>query len=88
MTIFAFQPSQTSPYQFQPTFDGQEYTCIVTWNVFGQRYYVSCYNLAGDRIFTVPMVGSPLDYDISLTAGYFTSKLIWRIAAGQFEVTP
>lgn len=88
MSIFDFRPTATAPFEFQPTLDGQVYTCIATWNVFGQRYYLTCYTLAGDVVFNLPMIGSPLDYDISLTAGYFTSKLVWRSANNQFEVTP
>lgn len=89
MAIFTFAPSVTAPFQFQPTLDGQPYTCIVLWNVFGQRYYVSCYTLAGALVFSLPMVGSPLDYDINLAKGYFTdSSLVWRIQSNAFEVSP
>lgn len=88
MTTYDFQPSVNAPFQFQPTLDGQTYTVIVTWNLFGQRYFVSCYSLAGALVFSVPMVGSPLDFDISLSAGYFTSTLIWRVQNNQFEVSP
>jgi hypothetical protein len=87
-TIFPFAPTQQGPFQFQPTLDGTTYTGVVTWNLFGQRYYLSLYALDGTRIFTLPLIGSPLDYDISLTAGYFTSTLVFRQASQQFEVNP
>lgn len=58
-TRFDFVPSNSAPFQFQPELDGATYTCVVTWNLFGRRYYLSCYDLAGVRIFTTAMVGSP-----------------------------
>ena len=87
-TLYQFQPSPTSAFQFQPTFDGDTYTCTVTWNLFGQRWYVNCYDLSGNWIFTLPRIGSPDGYDISLTAGYFTSTLVYRVSSGNFEVSP
>ncbi len=85
-TYYDFNPSNTAPTQFQPTLDGQVYTVLVSWNLFGQRWYATCYDLAGNLQFNLPLIGSPLDYDISLTAGYFTTKLVWRVANNQFEV--
>ncbi len=87
-TITPFTPSSTAPFQFQPTLDGSLYTAIVTWCLFGRRYYLNLFTLQGTRVFTMPLIGSPLDYDISLTAGYFTSKLIFRAPSQQFEVSP
>lgn len=87
-TITPFTPTASAPFQFQPTLDGALYTAIVTWNVFGRRYYLNLYTLQGIRVFTVPLVGSPLDYDISLTAGYFASTLVFREPSQQFEVSP
>lgn len=75
-------------FTFQATLDSQPYNVIVTWSIYGQRYYVNLYDTAGVRIFTMPLIGSPNDYDISMTAGYFTSKLIYRESSQQFEVTP
>ncbi len=85
-TFFAFAPSRRAVPQFSPTLDGSQYLCTVTWNLFGQRYYLGCYDLSGALQFFVAMVGSPLDYDISLSAGYFTNRLVWRSPNGQFEV--
>lgn len=65
---FAFQPSAIANFQFQPTLDGQQYNVVVTWGLFGQRYYANCYALDGTPIFTVPLVGSPVGLDLeSLT---------------------
>jgi len=88
MIVYDFQPSSKAPFQFQPTLDGSVYTVIVTWNLAGQRYYVNVYSLDGTLIVAIPMIGSPLGYDISLVAGYFTSTLVFREASQQFEVSP
>lgn len=88
-TYFDFQESQAGPFQFQPTLDGTVYTAIVTWNTFGQRYYLNLYTPDSILVLCIPVIGSPLDYDISLIAGYFTtSTLIYRQANSQFEVNP
>ena len=84
--IYPFTPSTTANFQFQPTLDGNVYTVTVTWNVFGERYYVNIYTLGGVLVVSLPMVGSPLGYDISLTAGYFTTTLVYRAPNNQFEV--
>lgn len=59
-TYVDFQPSSTAspPFQFQATLDGAQYSIAVTGNIFGQRYYVTVYDLSGSRICSVPMVGS------------------------------
>lgn len=89
MTTFVdFVPSNTQPFQFQAILDGSPYTVIIKWNLFGQRYYAEVDDLNGNLILFLPMIGSPLGYDISLVDGYFTSTLVWRVQAGQFEVSP
>ena len=85
-TFILFKPSSLNPFQFQATLDGSIYTVVVTWNLFGQRYYISIYNLNGVLIVSLPMVSSPPSYNISLTKGYFTTQLVWRGVNGQFEV--
>lgn len=84
--IVKFTPSPYSNFQFQANLDGTNYTVIVTWNMYGQRYYINIYTLNNQRIVTLPLIGSPLGYDISMTAGYFTTKLIYRPAMQQFEI--
>lgn len=58
-TIYPFEPSPQAPFQFQPTLDGQQYSVVVPWNVTGQRYYLNVFDLAGNRIVTIPLIGSP-----------------------------
>lgn len=87
-TIIPFAPSRLAAFQFSPTLDGETYTAIVTWNLFGQRYYINIYALDGTLIVCFPLIGSPLGYDISLVAGYFASTLVYRKPTGVFEVSP
>lgn len=58
MTSYLFQPNGQAPFQFQPILDGQSYNATVTWNIFGQRWYLNLFNGAGTRIFTRALIGS------------------------------
>lgn len=90
--IVAFAPSPNTAFTFQPTLDGQLYTAIITNNVFRRPgdaeggWYLNIYTLQGARVLTVAMVGSPNDYDINLTQGYFTTVLVYRADLQQFEI--
>lgn len=85
--VINFLPTQASPpFSFQATLDGVQYTAIVRWGLYGQRWYLFLYALDGTRIFTVPMAASPDGYDISLTAGYFTTNLVYRESQQQFQI--
>jgi hypothetical protein len=60
MTTYTdFQPSTQQVSTFQPTLDGEVYVCTLTWNLFGQRYYINCSDLSGNLIFSLPLIGSP-----------------------------
>lgn len=87
-TLTRFTPSPSSNFQFQPVLDGASYNAVVTWNYYGQRYYINIYTQQGVRVLSLPMVGSPDGYDISLTAGYFASTLVFRSSSQNIEVTP
>lgn len=84
--IFAFSPSATTTFNFQPTLDGTLYNVTVTWNVFGQRYYVNVFSQQGARICTVPMTASPNDWDINIVGGYFTSIMVFRTELQRIEI--
>ena len=79
ITYFPFTPSSKSAPQFQPTFDGAQYTVIVTWNLFGQRYYVNCYALDGTLKFSVPLIESG--------AGAAIESLSWTLTQGLVPAT-
>lgn len=89
MTVIPFAPSRLAPFQFSPTLDGEVYSAVVTWNLFGRRYYLNLYALDGTLVTCRAMVGSPLDHDIDLVGGYFTtSRLVFRQPTQVFEVSP
>ncbi len=89
MTITPFAPPLNQPFQFQPTLDGETYTGIIPWNVYGQRWYLDIVTLAGRLICSVAIVGSPDGYDINLVKGYFTSSaVVYRASTNSFEVMP
>lgn len=85
-TTYQFAPSATAPFQFQPTFDSNVYTVIVTWSLFGVRYYINVYQLDGTLIVSRPLIGSPDDYNINLLGGYFTTQMVYRSSSNNFEV--
>lgn len=87
-TYVPFTPTPNTNFQFSPTLDGQAYTCIVNWNLYGQRYYINLYDLNQNWIVTLPLISSPNGYDISLTAGYFASKMVFRESSQTFEIAP
>jgi hypothetical protein len=87
-TRFTFTPSPLQPFQFQPTLDGSVYIATVTWNLAGQRWFITISTLTGNRVLTRAMVGSPAGFDINLVWGYFSSSLVWRKPSNQFEVSP
>lgn len=90
LTDFVPIAALSSPiFRFQPTFDGTIYTVTVTWNIFGQRFYIEVTSLTGELILATPLIGSPLGYDINLLAGLtLNSTLVYRAPSRQFEVAP
>ena len=90
MTTFTqFTPSVSKNFTFQPTLDGQVYSVVVTWSLFGQRWLVNCYDLSGNLKFARPLRASPNNANINIAGGYFiTSTLIYREQTRNFEVSP
>lgn len=94
MTTYAFTPSSNTAFQFQPTLDGTVFTVTVTWNVWG-RYYVNILTLQGIPVYTMPLIGSPSDYPISLlpplnplTGKAWGSQMYYLQSSAVFVVTP
>lgn len=90
MTTFTqFAPSVSKNFTFQPTLDGQVYSVVVTWSLFGQRWLVNCYDLSGNLVFARPLRSSPNGTDINIAGGYFlTSTFVYREQTRNFEITP
>lgn len=71
-----FVPSSIAPFQFQATLDGVIYNLTVTWNLFGQRWYVNCYTSDNALVFAVPLIGSLNATNIeSITNDFGTATL-------------
>ncbi len=90
MTVIPFQPANSSPpFQTVVTLDGANYALTVTWNVYGQRWYVTIMDDNGNIMWNGAMVGSPLTSSIFLAPGIFTSStILFREDTGNFEVNP
>lgn len=58
MTIFPYTPLPNAPYQFNPVLDGQQYTAVVPWNLFGRRLYLTLLNTNNTIVFTRALIGS------------------------------
>jgi hypothetical protein len=66
-----------------------QYALATQWNIAGQRWYFTISDSSGTLIWAMALAGSPLDYDINLVPGVFTtSTLVYRTDTGNFEVTP
>lgn len=88
-TLTQFTPTVNQNFSFQPTLDGQQYSVVLTWALFGQRWVLNVYTLQGVLVLQKPLRGSPDDYSINLIEGYFTtSSLVYRVSTNNFEVTP
>ena len=92
MTTIAFAPPPGQAFTTTVTLDGAAYRLVATWNVFGQRWYVTLYDDDNARVLTLPMVssaaGSPDPTDHDIVGGYFASTLIYRATTGNLEVSP
>jgi hypothetical protein len=81
--------SLTPPFSTSLTLDGTSYLGAVTWNLAGQRWYLSIIDQSGSVTWCGALVGSPLDYDIYLAPGVFQhSTILFREDTGNIEVNP
>ena len=56
--IYDFTPDATNTYKFNPSLDGAVYNASVTWNLFGQRYYLNVNDQSGNLVLSVALCGS------------------------------
>lgn len=88
-TLYQFVPGVNENFSFQPTFDNLQYTVVVSWSLFGQRWVVNVYDIQGQLVVERPLRSSPNDYDIDLISGYFNnSRMVYRAGTNNFEVSP
>jgi len=59
MAVYPFTPTGQAVFSFQPTLDGQQYSAIVTWSLFGQRWYISIYDVSNTLVVSEAVTGSP-----------------------------
>ena len=85
--FYPFSGSEQKSMVFTPVLDGSVYNCRITWNIAAQRWYLNITNNSGRRLLTVPVIASPQNRDFNLLTGVFsTTRMVWRISAGQIEV--
>ncbi|HGE8482418.1 TPA: hypothetical protein ACGD7T_001251 [Serratia marcescens] len=86
-TRYPFSGNEQESMIFTPMLDGEVYNCQTKWNIAAQRWYLNITDNSGNRLLTIPMIDSPVGYDINLLIGPFTNtKMVWRYAIGQIEV--
>lgn len=90
-TLVPFQPNgqQSPPFRTIFTLDGASVIGTATWNIFGQRWYLSLTDQSGNNLWTGAMVGSPNGTNIYLAPNVFqTSTILYRADTGNIEVSP
>jgi hypothetical protein len=85
-TYVPFTPTPSAPFQFQATLDGATYIITTRWNLFGLRWYIEIVTTNQTLVLWTARVGSPRGVDISLTEGYFRTKIVWREPDQVFEI--
>jgi len=64
MTLFPFTPAIGQNMTFNPVLNGTTYSAIITWNVFGQRWYLNLSDSSGNLIISTAVVSSDDPYAI------------------------
>lgn len=88
-TVIPFAPSPLAPFQFSAVLDGTTYNVTVTWNVYragGFGWYINVYQENGVVVFSRALIASPPGYNISMTAGYFTTSIVFLDQTQQFVI--
>ena len=83
---FIFAPSNSAAFTFNPTLDGVIYTATITWNIAGQRWYITITDSSGNVILNMPVISSDANYPISMTLGFFNTPLTFNSALSTFTV--
>jgi hypothetical protein len=82
-----FTPTQTGGFSVQLTLDGNPYNVSALWNFYRQDWYLNIQDLSQNPIACLPAVESPNNYNISITAGYFTTSIVRRYSTGNLEIS-
>lgn len=87
MAYYPFSGNEQKSMVFTPVLDGEVYSCQTKWNIAAQRWYLNITDNSGRRQLTIPVIGSPKNYDINLLVGAFSkTRMVWRVSDGQIEV--
>lgn len=96
MTTTAFTPTPLAPFQWQPTLDGSQYNATVTWNIYGQRWYLNLTQPNGTLVvaealvdtapavplLTIAWVNGTVTATTSGGHGYLVGATAWLTIAG------
>ncbi len=66
-TYTQFTPTTNAAFSFQATLDDSSYNVVVTYNLVGQRYYVTIYDLSGNLVVARGLVSSTATNSATLT---------------------
>lgn len=69
-TNIPFIPPQNAPFTFTPTLGGTRFSGVVTWNVYGRRWYLNLYTLTGTLVLAIALQPSSMDFPQNLLEGY------------------
>jgi hypothetical protein len=58
VNLFPFSPSALQNVTFQPVLGQATYSAVVTWNVFGQRWYLNLSDSNGNLVISTAVVSS------------------------------
>lgn len=92
VTLVPFVPSFTELFAFTAALTDNSgvagtYVLTTPYNIFAKRYYLTCNDVQGNHVFTVPLTGSPDTYDIPLSAGYFETSVLFRTSTNNIEIS-
>lgn len=57
MTNYVVTNSSVGPYQFQPVLDNLNFLANITYNLYGDRYYMNLY-YQQTLVYSTPLIGS------------------------------
>lgn len=63
----SFAPSVSGPFIFQPVIGGVNYNAVITWNLFGERFYLNLYDQGGNLLLCTAMVASGPRFSATFT---------------------
>ena len=58
MTTYSIPLTYSRAIELSLTLDGVAYQAVIGFNVFGQRSYITLTDQYGNRLFTLPLIGS------------------------------